>query len=90
MRGNVRPFTINGRFLTQSITGVQRYAHEIVRGIDQILAENENASLKGTIIVRQMLPPIIDCPQYLFNPRRRPRELLGSSLSCLFISVVLF
>ncbi len=51
MRGNVRPFTINGRFLTQSITGVQRYAHEIVRGIDQILAENENASLKGTIIV---------------------------------------
>jgi len=30
---------INGRYLTQSITGVQRYAHEIVRAIDVLLED---------------------------------------------------
>ncbi|TSB48534.1 glycosyltransferase family 4 protein [Alkalicoccobacillus porphyridii] len=30
---------INGRFLTQSITGVQRYAIELVKELDQILSE---------------------------------------------------
>ena len=28
---------INGRFLTQRTTGVQRYAHELVRAFDAIL-----------------------------------------------------
>jgi glycosyltransferase involved in cell wall biosynthesis len=51
MRRDVQTFTINGRFLTQKITGVQRYAHEIIRGIDQILAGTENSSLKATMIV---------------------------------------
>ncbi len=51
MRHAIRPFTINGRFLTQNITGVQRYAHEIVRNIDQILASNENSGLEATMIV---------------------------------------
>src|ERR1700734_1883095 len=30
-------FVINGRFLTQRITGVQRYAHEFVQALDAIL-----------------------------------------------------
>jgi glycosyltransferase involved in cell wall biosynthesis len=51
MRRDVQPFTINGRFSTQAITGVQRYAHEIVRGIDKILAGTENSSIKATMIV---------------------------------------
>jgi glycosyltransferase involved in cell wall biosynthesis len=51
VRGDARSFTINGRFLTQNITGVQRYAHEIVRCIDQILAGKENSGLKATMIV---------------------------------------
>lgn len=33
---------INGRFLTQKITGVQRYALEIVKAIDDILSNYEN------------------------------------------------
>jgi glycosyltransferase involved in cell wall biosynthesis len=33
-------WTINGRFATQRTTGVQRYAQEIVNGIDEILFEN--------------------------------------------------
>lgn len=30
---------INGRFLTQTMTGVQRYGHEVVRAIDKLLPE---------------------------------------------------
>ena len=32
---------INGRFLTQSITGVQRYAHEILRALDVHLTKKK-------------------------------------------------
>jgi hypothetical protein len=31
-------FTINGRFLTQPVTGVQRYAREITAELDRLLA----------------------------------------------------
>jgi len=34
-----RKWTINGRFLTQPISGVQRYAHEVVRALDTVIAE---------------------------------------------------
>jgi glycosyltransferase involved in cell wall biosynthesis len=40
MSGNIlmqRYWTINGRFLTQRITGVQRYAHEIIQALDELL-----------------------------------------------------
>ncbi len=39
--GQLRPFTINGRFLTQPMTGVQRYAREIVSAMDGLL-QGEN------------------------------------------------
>lgn len=32
---------INGRFLTQNITGVQRLAHEIVKELDKVIKKNE-------------------------------------------------
>ncbi|MGL5312044.1 MAG: glycosyltransferase, partial [Peptostreptococcaceae bacterium] len=32
---------INGRFLTQNITGVQRFAHEIIRELDNIVKPGE-------------------------------------------------
>ncbi|WP_339008378.1 glycosyltransferase family 4 protein [Fusobacterium varium] len=32
---------INGRFLTQNITGVQRFAHEIVKELDKIVKKDE-------------------------------------------------
>ena len=34
-----RHWTINGRFLTQPVTGVQRYAREITSALDRLLAE---------------------------------------------------
>ncbi|MGQ4275072.1 glycosyltransferase family 4 protein [Terrihabitans sp. B22-R8] len=39
---NDRPWSINGRFLTQSITGVQRYARQILHEIDTLLAEGHD------------------------------------------------
>jgi glycosyltransferase involved in cell wall biosynthesis len=45
--------TINGRFLTQNLTGVQRYAREIVSAMDKLLQDDErwSASLTAKIIV---------------------------------------
>ena len=39
-----RHWTINGRFLTQPVTGVQRYALEIVRALDQLIGEGHPAT----------------------------------------------
>ncbi|MFZ0426244.1 MAG: glycosyltransferase family 1 protein [Xanthobacteraceae bacterium] len=41
--------TINGRFLTQRMVGVQRFAVEVVKAIDGLLADGEYKSLKGSI-----------------------------------------
>jgi len=35
-------WVINGRFLTQQITGVQRYAREIVQNLDELLSQNKD------------------------------------------------
>ena len=37
---------INGRFLTQQVTGVQRYAHEVTRALDDLLDERRDVSLE--------------------------------------------
>lgn len=39
-------WTINGRFLTQQMTGVQRYAHEIVGAIDEILSDSPGVAAR--------------------------------------------
>ncbi|RUY68367.1 glycosyltransferase family 1 protein, partial [Mesorhizobium sp. M7A.F.Ca.CA.001.05.1.1] len=41
-----RRWTINGRFLSQPTTGVQRYAREVVRALDTLLAE-QNPLTRG-------------------------------------------
>jgi hypothetical protein len=47
-RGNDLKFFINGRFLTHKLTGVERYAAEIVKAIDGLLVSNQcPASLRG-------------------------------------------
>lgn len=40
---------INGRFLTQPMVGVQRFAIEVVRAIDQLIDSGEYGSLDGQI-----------------------------------------
>lgn len=54
-------WTINGRFATQRTTGVQRYAQEIVNGIDEILSENRDVARRlGFELV--MPPDALDEP----------------------------
>ena len=49
--------TINGRFLTQRMTGVQRYAHEMLRALDGILAARAAGSaIKADLLVPQEAP----------------------------------
>ncbi|WP_308469349.1 glycosyltransferase family 4 protein [Alsobacter metallidurans] len=44
-----RNWTINGRFLSQSLTGVQRYGWEIVTALDELLAEGGRNTADLTI-----------------------------------------
>ena len=58
MNGLVSAWSINGRFLAQPQTGVQRYAGEITRAIDARLAADED--MRRTIGFDLLLPA--DCP----------------------------
>lgn len=55
--------TINGRFLTQPLSGVQRYAAEIVRALDELLASGEAGH--GMRDVRLVAPPGAEPPDGL-------------------------
>ena len=48
-------WTINGRFLSQKLTGVQRYAHEIVRAMDALLKAGHPLGQK--LEIELLLPP---------------------------------
>jgi glycosyltransferase involved in cell wall biosynthesis len=50
-----RGWAINGRFLTQRMTGVQRYASEIVAELDNILSEE--GDIARWPLIRLVLPP---------------------------------
>ena len=44
---------INGRFLTQRITGVQRYARELVRALDEIITNEKQDRQNWCILIPQ-------------------------------------
>lgn len=54
-------FYINGRFLSQRVTGVQRYARELVNGLDQLLIEGDLNPDQTQIEV--LVPPGIEAEQ---------------------------
>lgn len=54
----MKKLIINGRFLTQAVTGVQRYARELVQAIDQILDERKDFEVHLlTPRLKAKLPP---------------------------------
>jgi glycosyltransferase involved in cell wall biosynthesis len=53
-----RRWTVNGRFLSQSTTGVQRYAREVVRQIDGLMSEGD--PLARGLEVELACPPGFD------------------------------
>src|ERR1700730_3524457 len=62
-----RSWAINGRFLTQRMTGFQRYAHEIVTALDGMLSQNSD--LAGRLPMRLILPPRTEEMPVLSNIR---------------------
>jgi hypothetical protein len=48
-------WAINGRYLTQRMTGVQRYAHEIIASLDEI--SSEHSDIARRLGIRLVLPP---------------------------------
>ena len=56
-------WAINGRFLTQRMTGVQRYAHEIVAALDEILAQEGDSTSRTAM--RLVVPPTVRKPPAL-------------------------
>jgi glycosyltransferase involved in cell wall biosynthesis len=53
---DARPiWAINGRYLTQRMTGVQRYAYEIVASLDKILSEDRDVARR--LGFRLVMPP---------------------------------
>jgi glycosyltransferase involved in cell wall biosynthesis len=63
-----RRWTINGRFLSQPTTGVQRYARELVRSLDTLIAEQ--GPLARGLEVRLHCPPGSDQIPLAFIERR--------------------
>src|ERR1700722_6755863 len=52
---------INGRFLTQNRTGVQRYSREVVGAIDRLLQEDRCARILGDAEWVLLAPPGAEC-----------------------------
>ncbi len=48
-------WVINGRFASQQMTGVQRYAHEIVRSLDEIISQD--AGVANRLGFELVMPP---------------------------------
>jgi hypothetical protein len=44
----MKRISINGRFLSQPVTGVQRYAHELIRELDRLLTSLPAGTEKRT------------------------------------------
>lgn len=71
--GSQLKFFINGRFLSQKLTGVQRYAAEIVKAIDVLLASEQTpASLRNADW--QLLTPV-DASEQLQLERIKTRAV---------------
>jgi glycosyltransferase involved in cell wall biosynthesis len=71
-----RRWTINGRFLTQRVTGVQRYAREIVSALDDLLAEGNPL---GDGLNLELVAPgaASELPQFRSIAVRRAGRLTG-------------
>jgi len=60
-------YYINGRFLTQRITGVQRYAHEMTLALDQLLQERTSDQNEYTILAPKNVIDTLPCKRIQFK-----------------------
>lgn len=74
----LRTWTINGRFATQPVTGVQRYAHEIMRALDAHI--DSGHPLARALEVELLVPEAAALPYELRAIRTRVAEGPGGHL----------
>lgn len=68
---------INGRFLTQPMTGVQRYAYEVTRAFDQMMASGEIDSTIYSLVLAT--PPNLDqYPDFKYIKVKQVGRLKGN------------
>jgi glycosyltransferase involved in cell wall biosynthesis len=68
---------INGRFATMPVTGVQRYAHELLNSLDDLLYRNNQKSKSDKPIC--LFPPdITNIPKWKFIQARKVGFLTGN------------
>jgi len=68
----MKDVVINGRFLTQPVTGVQRFARQIVRALDDLVAEDDTAPRLRLVVPRGAVPlPGLRCVGQLAAGRLR-------------------
>ena len=60
-------YYINGRFLTQRITGVQRYAREMTLALDQLLQEKPSDHNEYTILAPKNIIDTLPCKRIQFK-----------------------
>lgn len=60
-------YYINGRFLTQRITGVQRYAREMTLALDQLLQERTSDQNEYTILAPKNIIDTLPCKRIQFK-----------------------
>jgi glycosyltransferase involved in cell wall biosynthesis len=61
---------INGRFLTQSVTGVQRYAHELVKALDAMIGRGEIDPQRFRLVLLAPRDLLVE-PEYRFIALRK-------------------
>ena len=76
--GATRTLYVNGRFLVQPRTGVQRYARELLREWDQMLEEGEIDGARNDIVL--LTPPGDIGKQPLRNIKQLPVGHLRGNL----------
>lgn len=67
---------VNGRFLVQKQTGVQRFAREVVKALDALIGESAHKNLLGCVAL--VTPPGVETPVGLVNIRHVKGGSLGS------------
>ncbi len=75
MRAPSRSWAINGRFFSQPVTGVQRYAREIVRALDALMQEGHPAA--ASLRLELIVPGDVDAPAFRAISTRRVGSRAG-------------
>lgn len=75
---------VNGRFLTQEVTGVQRYAREVVRSIDELLNDGDT---RRRFDIELVVPPDAEVPPLRHIQVRRVGRIGGHAWEQLVLPV---